>query len=79
MVAHAREDVQSVHFPLGVMNVKLFVISAYGEDFVETVTACDYCGAEIIPNGNTETVRDYEPGSHIASRAQSGAARKPPR
>ena len=63
MVAHAREDVQSVHYPMGVMNVKLYVISAYGEDFVETVTACDYCGAEVIPNGKTETVRETEPGS----------------
>ena len=63
MVAYAREDVQSVHFPLGVTNVKLYVISSYGTDFVETVTACDYCGAEIVPNGNTETVRECEPGS----------------
>ena len=68
MVAHAREDAQSVHYPMGVINVKLYVTSAYGEDFVETVTACDYCGAEVIPNGNTETVRETyvretEPGS----------------
>ena len=63
MVAYAREDVQSVHFPLGVTNVKLYVVSTYGTDFVETVTACDYCGAEIIPNGRTETVREHEPGS----------------
>ena len=63
MVAHARENVQSVHYPLGVMNAQLFVISTYGEDFVENVTLCDYCGAEVKPNGKTETVRTHEPGS----------------
>ena len=63
MIAHARENVQSVHYPLGVMNAQLFVATTYGEDFVENVTLCDYCGDEVIPNGHTETVRTHEPGS----------------
>ena len=71
MVAHARENIQSIHYPLGVMHAQLFVTSTYGEDFVENVTLCDYCGAEVKTNGKTdrEDTRTRLHRTHHASGA----------
>ena len=62
-----RDVESSIHYPLGVMNAQLSVISIHGEtiteDYIESVTLCEYCGEEVKPNGKTRSVRTLDPYS----------------
>ena len=63
----ARETRTSLHYPLGVMNAQLSVISIHGgtihvsEDYLGCINICEFCGEEVLPNGNTKTVRILDP------------------
>ena len=50
---------------MGVINAQLSVISIHGgtisEDFLGSINVCEYCGEEVLPNGNTKTVRILDP------------------
>ena len=65
--ARAREMESSIHYPMGVMNAQLSVISIHSEtiteDYIESVTLCEYCGEEVKPNGKTRSVRTLDPHS----------------
>ena len=45
--ARARETEASNHYPLGIMNAQLSVISIHGEtiteDYIERINLCEYC------------------------------------
>ena len=47
------------------MNALLSVISIHGgtitEEFLGRINICEFCGEEVIPNGNTRTVRILDP------------------
>ena len=71
----AREMESSVHYPPGVMVAQLSVITIHGEtiseDFIDSVTLCEYCGEEVKPNGKIRSVRTLDPlanDPHTATR-----------
>ena len=49
------------------MNAQLSVISIHGgtisEDYLERINLCEFCGDEVITNGNTRSVRTFDPQS----------------
>ena len=65
MFARVRETTKSIHLPPGVLNAQLSVTTIHGdtlsEDFLECINVCEFCGEEVLPNGNTKTVRILDP------------------
>ena len=56
------ETEASLHLPEGVLNVTPSITSKHGgtttEVFIGRFNVCEYCGEEVISNGNTRTVRN---------------------
>ena len=63
--ARVRETTSSIHLPMGVLNAQLSVTTIHGdtlsEDFLECINVCEFCGEEVLPNGNALTVRILDP------------------
>ena len=63
------------------MNAQLSVISIHGgtitEDYLGRINICEFCGEEVIPNGNTRSVRTSRLNTVVAPAHPATWRRRP--